>query len=133
LHNFFLVRYHGYNGYLDVTTPPYATPLRERFLKAGQELGYDLIDYNSDRFIGFSTVQANLRNGHRVSANKAFLKPIYNRDNFYLSKFSTVSKIVINPQTKKAVGVQFMKGHETYFVSATKEIILCAGKHLEYR
>lgn len=121
------VRYHGYDGYLDVTTPPYATPLRERFLKAGQELGYDLIDYNGDRFIGFSAVQANLRNGHRVSANKAFLRPIRDRTNFYLSKLSTVTKIVINPQTKKAVGVQFAKGHKTYFVSATKEIILCAG------
>ncbi|KAG5317505.1 DHGL dehydrogenase, partial [Pseudoatta argentina] len=121
------VRYHGYKGYLDVMTPPYATPLKESFLKAGQELGYELIDYNSDRFIGFSTVQANLRNGHRVSASKAFLRPIRDRTNFYLSKLSTVTKIVINPQTKKAEGVQFVKNHKTYFVSATKEIILCAG------
>ncbi|XP_012533590.2 glucose dehydrogenase [FAD, quinone] isoform X2 [Monomorium pharaonis] len=121
------IRYHGYDGYLDVTTPPYATPLRECFLKAGQELGYDLIDYNSDRFIGFSTVQANLRNGHRVSANKAFLRPIRNRENFHLSKYSTATKIIIDPITKKAMGVQFVKSHKTYFVSATKEIILCAG------
>ncbi|XP_018392673.1 PREDICTED: glucose dehydrogenase [FAD, quinone]-like [Cyphomyrmex costatus] len=121
------MRYHGYEGYLDVTTPPYATPLKECFLNAGQELGYELIDYNSDKFIGFSTVQANLRNGHRVSASKAFLKPIRDRTNFYLSKLSTVTKIVINPQTKKAEGVQFMRGHKMYFVSATKEIILCAG------
>ncbi|KAG5316460.1 DHGL dehydrogenase, partial [Acromyrmex insinuator] len=121
------VRYHGYEGYLDVITAPYATPLKECFLKAGQELGYELIDYNSDRFIGFSAVQANLRNGHRVSASKAFLRPIRDRTNFYLSKLSTVTKIVINPQTKKAEGVQFVKDHKTYFVSATKEIILCAG------
>ncbi|XP_018368777.1 PREDICTED: glucose dehydrogenase [FAD, quinone]-like [Trachymyrmex cornetzi] len=121
------VRYHGYKGYLDVMTPPYATPLKERFLKAGQELGYELIDYNSDRFIGFSTVQANLRNGHRVSASKAFLRPIRDRTNFYLSKLSTVTKIIINTQTKKAEGVQFAKDHKIYFVFATKEIILCAG------
>ncbi|XP_071627688.1 glucose dehydrogenase [FAD, quinone] [Temnothorax longispinosus] len=121
------VRYHGYDGYLDVTTPPYATPLRECFLKAGQELGYDLIDYNSDRFIGFSTTQANLRNGHRVSANKAFLRPIRDRTNFYLSKLSTVTKIIINLETRKAVGVQFVKNYKTYLATATKEIILCAG------
>ncbi|XP_012223132.2 glucose dehydrogenase [FAD, quinone]-like [Linepithema humile] len=120
-------RYHGYNGYLDVTTPPYATPLRDRFLKAGQELGYDLVDYNSNKLIGFSAVQANLRNGHRVSANKAFLRPIRDRANFYLSKFSTVTKIVVHSETKKALGIQFVKNHKTYFVSATKEIILCAG------
>ncbi|XP_020281968.1 glucose dehydrogenase [FAD, quinone]-like [Pseudomyrmex gracilis] len=121
------VKYHGYDGYLDVTTPPYATPLREHFLKAGQELGYDVIDYNSDKFVGFSTVQANMRNGHRVSANKAFLSPIRDRPNFYLSKLSTVTKIVINPKTKTAVGVEFVKNQKTYFVSAIKEIILCAG------
>ncbi|CAL1673724.1 unnamed protein product [Lasius platythorax] len=120
-------RYHGYDGYLDVTTPPYATPLKECFLKAGQELGYDLIDYNGDRLVGFSTVQATLRNGHRVSAGKAFLRPIRGRSNFHLSKFSTVTKIVINPRTKTAVGVEFVKDHRTYFVSATKEIILCTG------
>ncbi|EFN72093.1 Glucose dehydrogenase [acceptor] [Camponotus floridanus] len=120
-------RYHGYDGYLDVTTPSYATPLKERFLMAGQELGYDLIDYNSDKSIGFSSVQANLRNGHRVSASKAFLKPIRGRANFYLSKFSTVTKIVINPKTKIAMGVEFVKNHKTYFISPTKEIILCAG------
>ncbi|TGZ52543.1 Uncharacterized protein DBV15_07952, partial [Temnothorax longispinosus] len=123
------VRYHGYDGYLDVTTPPYATPLRECFLKAGQELGYDLIDYNSDRFIGFSTTQANLRNGHRVSANKAFLRPIRDRTNFYLSKLSTVTKIIINLETRKAVGVQFVKNYKTYLATATKEIILCAGSN----
>lgn len=131
LHNFiflfFFIRFHGYNGYLDVATPPYATPLRDCFLKAGQELGYDLVDYNSDKLIGFSAVQANLRNGHRVSANKAFLRPIRDRKNFYLSKFSTVTKIIIHPETKQALGVQFIKNHKTYFVSATKEIILCAG------
>ncbi|KAL0131171.1 hypothetical protein PUN28_002615 [Cardiocondyla obscurior] len=121
------VRYHGYNGYLDVTTPPYATPLRERFLEAGQELGYNLIDYNSDRFIGFSTAQVNLRKGQRVSANKAFLTPIRDRVNFHLSKLSTVTKIVIDPETRKAVGVNFVKNHKTYFATATKEIILCAG------
>lgn len=128
--DFSFVRYHGYDGYLDVTTPPYATPLRECFLKAGQELGYDLIDYNSDRSVGFSTVQATMRNGHRVSANKAFLRPIRNRENFHLSKLSTVTKIIVDPKTKRAKGVQFIRGRKTYFVSATKEIILCAGGHL---
>ncbi|KAM0730958.1 Glucose dehydrogenase [FAD, quinone] [Formica fusca] len=120
-------RYHGYDGYLDVTNPPYATPLKECFLKAGKELGYDLVDYNSERLIGFSTIQTTMRNGHRVSASKAFLRPILHRTNFYLSKFSTVTKIVINPKTKTAVGVEFVKNRKRYFVSATKEIILCAG------
>ncbi|XP_014484988.1 PREDICTED: glucose dehydrogenase [FAD, quinone]-like [Dinoponera quadriceps] len=121
------VRYHGYDGYLDVTTPPYATPLRDCFLKAGRELGYDLVDYNSEKLIGFSSVQVNMRNGRRVSASKAFLTPIRGRPNFYLSKFSTVTKIKIDPRTKVAVGVQFVRNSKTYYVSATKEVIVCAG------
>lgn len=96
-------------------------------MKAGQELGYDLVDYNSDKLIGFSTVQANLRNGHRLSAAKAFLRPIRGRSNLRLSKNSMVTKIAIDPKTKRAVGVHFVKDHKKYFVSATKEIIVCAG------
>lgn len=130
---FIIIRYHGYDGYLDVTTVPYATPLRDCFLKAGQELGYDLVDYNSNKLIGFSSVQANLRNGHRFSASKAFLWPIRERLNFYISKFSTVTKIKIDPRTKTALGVQFVKNHKTYYVSATKEVILSAGINLHIR
>ncbi|XP_072759249.1 glucose dehydrogenase [FAD, quinone]-like [Anoplolepis gracilipes] len=120
-------RFHGYHGYLDVTNLSYATTLKEHWLEAGQELGYNLIDYNSDRLVGFSTLQVTLRNGHRVSASKAFLRPIRGRANLYLSKLSTVTKIVINPTTKRAVGVEFVKNDRTYFVTVSKEIILSAG------
>ncbi|KOC70383.1 Glucose dehydrogenase [acceptor] [Habropoda laboriosa] len=121
------IRFHGRGGYLDVTTSPYVSALRERFLQAGEELGYDVIDYNTDRLIGFSTAQAHLRHGRRVSANKAFLKPIRDRANLLLSKSSKVTRIVINSRTKRAVGVKFMKNGKKLFASARKEIILSAG------
>lgn len=123
----YLIRYHGRGGYLDVTSPSYVSPLRECFLQAGEELGYDVIDYNSDRVIGFSTVQVHLRNGHRVSANKAFLRPIRLRKNLHLSKLSKVTKIIVDPKTKTAMGVEFVKNGKALFVSAKKEIILSAG------
>ncbi|XP_076479815.1 glucose dehydrogenase [FAD, quinone] [Bombus vancouverensis nearcticus] len=121
------IRYHGRGGYLDVTSPSYVSPLRECFLQAGKELGYDVIDYNSDSLIGFSTVQVHLRNGHRVSANKAFLRPIRFRKNLHLSKLSKVTKIIVDPKTKTAMGVEFVKNGKALFVSAKKEIILSAG------
>ncbi|XP_029041248.1 glucose dehydrogenase [FAD, quinone]-like [Osmia bicornis bicornis] len=121
------VRFHGHGGYLDVTTAPYSSPLKECFLRAGDELGYDVIDYNSDRLIGFSSVQVHLRNGHRVSANKAFLRPIRDRPNFHLSKLSKVTRIAIDRNTKTAVGVEFVKNGQKLFVSARKEVILSAG------
>ncbi|XP_015435962.1 PREDICTED: glucose dehydrogenase [FAD, quinone]-like [Dufourea novaeangliae] len=121
------LRFHGHGGYLDVTTSPYVSPLRERFLQAGRELGYDVIDYNTDRHIGFSPAQVHLRNGHRVSANKAFLRPIRDRGNFHLSKFSRATRIVIDPRTRTAIGVEFVKNGKKLFASARKEIILSAG------
>ncbi|XP_076181912.1 glucose dehydrogenase [FAD, quinone] [Ptiloglossa arizonensis] len=121
------VRFHGHGGYLDVTTCPYVSPLKERFLRAGSELGYDEIDYNADRQIGFSAEQLNLRNGCRFSASRAFLQPIRYRANFHLSKYTRVTRIVIDPNTKTAVGVEFIKKGKKSFVWAKKEIILSAG------
>ncbi|CAK9823331.1 Glucose dehydrogenase [FAD, quinone] [Anthophora retusa] len=121
------VRFHGRGGYLDVATSPYVSPLRERFLQAGEELGYDVIDYNADRLIGFSTAQVHLRHGHRVSANKAFLRPIRDRANLHLSKLSKVTRIAIDSRTKKAMGVEFIKNGKKLFATARREIILSAG------
>ncbi|KAK1130301.1 hypothetical protein K0M31_018438 [Melipona bicolor] len=121
------VRFHGHGGYLDVTSPPYVSPLRDRFLQAGVELGYDVIDYNADELIGFSTAQVHLRNGRRVSASKAFLRPIRDRKNFHLSKLSKATRILVNSNTKTAVAVEFIKNGKTRFVYARKEIILSAG------
>ncbi|OAD60221.1 Glucose dehydrogenase [acceptor] [Eufriesea mexicana] len=120
-------RFHGHGGYLDVTSSPYVSPLRECFLRAGEELGYDAIDYNTDKHIGFSTVQVHLRNGHRVSANKAFLMPVRGRENLHLSKLSKVARIIVDPKTRTAVGVEFVKNGRKRAVFAKKEIILSAG------
>nr|XP_033329521.1 glucose dehydrogenase [FAD, quinone]-like [Megalopta genalis] len=121
------LRFHGHGGYLDVTTSPYVSPLRERFLRSGKELGYDVIDYNADRLIGFSAAQVHLRNGRRVSANKAFLRPIRGRRNFHLSKFSRATRIVVDGKRKAAVGVEFLKNGRRSFARARKEIIVSAG------
>lgn len=101
--------------------------MRETFLTAGRELGYDSVDYNTDRLIGFSKVQANLRNGRRMSAGKAFLRTIRDRKNMHLSTSSRVTKIMIDPSTKRARGVVFHKNGHTRVVRVTKEVLLCAG------
>ncbi|XP_043271044.1 glucose dehydrogenase [FAD, quinone]-like [Venturia canescens] len=117
----------GKNGYLDVTTVPYVSPLRDSFLRAGEEIGYSLKDYNDRDPLGFGPAQVNLRNGRRVSASKAFLRPIRYRANLHLSKHSKVTKIIIDPKSKTAVGVEFIKNRQRYFVKAKKEVLLSAG------
>lgn len=120
-------RYHGYNGYLDVSYASYESPIKEIFLNASKELGYKLIDYNSKENIGFSKSQSTLHNGHRMDAGRAFLKPIKNRKNLYLYKSSIVTKIIIDESTKTAIGVNFDQNGKSYFVKASKEVILSAG------
>ncbi|KAJ8687282.1 hypothetical protein QAD02_023076 [Eretmocerus hayati] len=123
-------RYHSFGGYLDVSNVPYISKLRNPFLQSAKEFGYKLNDYNSERLLGFSPVQANLRFGRRVSAAKAFLEPIrHRRGNLRISPYSRVTKILINPKTKIAKGVRFVQTltGRTYIARARREVLLCAG------
>lgn len=81
------------------------------------------------RILGFSSVQANLRNGRRVSASKAFLAPIRNsRRNLRVLPFSMVTKILIDPATRRAMGVRFTAGNgKSYVARAKREVLLSAG------
>lgn len=68
-----------------------------------------------------------MRNGARCSASKAFVKPILHRSNLHISTESRVTKILIDPTTKQAYGVQFLKNKINHTVLASKEVILSAG------
>ena len=76
---------------------------------------------------GFMKSQGTVRNGHRCSTAKAFLRPVRNRPNLHISMRSLVHKIVIDPSTKQATAVRFEKNGQIYEVKAKKEIILSAG------
>ncbi|XP_046748959.1 glucose dehydrogenase [FAD, quinone]-like [Diprion similis] len=120
-------RYHRTGGFLDVAHSPYASKLRSAFLGAAEEMGYHINDYNAERLLGFSVAQANLRNGRRVSAAKAFLEPVRNRPNLRISKASRVTRIAVDPREGRAIGVEFVKNRRRHFVRVSKEVLLCAG------
>ena len=71
--------------------------------------------------------QATNRRAHRCSTAKAFLRPIRQRSNLFISMHSRVLKIVIDLTTKQATAVRFEKNGQVYQIQATKEIILSAG------
>ncbi|XP_011704090.1 PREDICTED: glucose dehydrogenase [FAD, quinone]-like isoform X2 [Wasmannia auropunctata] len=120
--------YHGTDGPVHITSPSYQTPLAEAFLKAGKELGYPIIvDYNGKNGRGFSYSQTTIMNGTRMSSNRAYLHPVRNRENLFVTLQSTVTKVLIDPSTNRAVGVEFIKNSRTIPVFASKEVILCAG------
>lgn len=62
-----------------------------------------------------------------MSASKAFVRPVKDRQNLHVAIFSQVTRILINPKTKLATGVEFIKRDKNRTVHAKKEIILSAG------
>ena len=116
--------YHSSGGYLAVSNGG-LTPIADMYLKAGQELGYNIVDYNGEIQEGFSETQINARNGVRSSTSLEFLEPARTRKNLQIAVNSFVTKISIEGKT--ATGVYVIRGGRKYFTEAYKEIILSAG------
>nr|MBE5725226.1 putative glucose dehydrogenase [Cucujiformia] len=76
---------------------------------------------------GFMIAQGTIRRGARCSTAKAFLRPIRLRKNIHVALDSHVTKILINPTTMKAIGVEFVRYGRKQVVLARKEVILSAG------
>uniref|UniRef100_A0AAG5CZR1 Glucose-methanol-choline oxidoreductase N-terminal domain-containing protein n=1 Tax=Anopheles atroparvus TaxID=41427 RepID=A0AAG5CZR1_ANOAO len=114
-------------GPVDVEESSFETPLLRRFIDAGKEWGYLENDSNGEIQLGFGKAQATMRNGRRCSAAKAYLVPAARRPNLDISMNSRVTKILIDPLTKVAYGVEFMKRKRRYVIRARKEVILAAG------
>lgn len=120
-------KYHATGGYQTVQDNPYNTPIGVAYLEAAQEMGYDVRDINGEKQTGFAFFQFTMRRGSRCSTAKAFLRPIRLRKNLHISLYSHVTKILIDPNTKKAYGVEFVKKGLKYRVYTKKEVILSAG------
>lgn len=120
-------RYHNKGGLLTVQESPWHSPLVAAFVDAGTELGYENRDINGEHQKGFMIAQGTIRRGSRCSTAKAFLRPIRLRKNFHLAMNAHVTKLLINPETKRAYGVEFVKNGKWYKIKARKEVILSAG------
>ncbi|XP_065084396.1 glucose dehydrogenase [FAD, quinone]-like [Ochlerotatus camptorhynchus] len=119
--------YHGLDGPLDVRFAPHQTKMSHIFFNGLQELGLPHVDYDGENQLGVSFLHANLRNGQRLSAGTAFLDPVMDRPNLKVLTNSRVTKILIEPKTKMAYGVEFVRGKKRYAVLAKKEVLLSAG------
>jgi choline dehydrogenase len=85
--------YHGTGGYLTIRQFNDHPKLADDIMDAAAELGYrSRVDLNGEDSIGFTIAQANNRDGARLSTNKAFIRPILNRPNLFISTESMVSR-----------------------------------------
>lgn len=96
-------------------------------MTANQEAGYKYVDYNGEQQIGVSYVQGTTINGRRCSVEKAFLRPVRERPNLTILTEARATQILIDPETREAFGVKFMRKGRSYTALAKKEVILSAG------
>lgn len=117
----------GKNGPITVSEVAWKSRSGRQFVKAAKEYGLPYVDYNGPSQIGVSFLQTSTKRGARVSSNVGYLYSIKARKNLYIRKNSRVTKIVIDPATQTAVGVQYTRNGKRRTVYATKEVILSAG------
>ncbi|XP_014284527.1 L-sorbose 1-dehydrogenase isoform X2 [Halyomorpha halys] len=117
--------FHGTNGPQHVQFPNFVTPLREQYVRAAEEFGWQRGDYNGERQDVVGYVQATVNGPIRASTARGYLDPVRNRKNLNVIKRSTVIRIIID--NKVAVGVEYYRDGSTYTVYARMEVILSAG------
>ncbi|KAB7499363.1 Glucose dehydrogenase [FAD, quinone] [Armadillidium nasatum] len=106
------------NPYLARNKPPWRTPIAELYVRAGVELGYPNVDYNS---------RSQREKERDVPRQKPFLRPANKRKNLHVAKHSFVTKILIDPDTRKVRGVRLHRYGKIYNIFARKEVIVSAG------
>lgn len=119
--------YHAVGGPLNVERFPYIDTATMMLVQAFKERGLPITDFNGPHQIGTDIAQSTSVSGKRFSANKAYIQPIKHRPNLKIIKRAFVTKIIIDPYTKTAHGVQYVKDDRYFSVFASKEVISSAG------
>jgi len=120
--------YHAVGGELDVEDENSPRPITETFLVAAEAAGIPRIDdYNGPEQDGAALVQVTQKNGKRLSAAEAFLRPAMKRPNLEVVRGAQVLRVDI--ENGRATGVRYRHGDETKIARARKDIVLSAGAY----
>ncbi|WP_137934872.1 GMC family oxidoreductase [Mesorhizobium comanense] len=120
-------KWRGTGGPLHITDTTNAVhPLTKRYLAAGQQAGLPLNrDFNGAAQEGVGTYQISTKNGRRMSAARAFLRPAMKRANVRVETNALATKILF--EGKRAVGIEYLQNGQTTTARAGREVILSAG------
>ncbi|SBS75347.1 Choline dehydrogenase [uncultured Mycobacterium sp.] len=116
----------GAGGPLHISVADELDPLCDEIVAAGAASGLrpvQDINESDDERIGFSP--ATIKNGRRVSAADAFLKPIRRRPNLTVVTGTTVDRIVV--ENGRAVGVDVRRAGGAAQFRARREVIVSLG------
>jgi choline dehydrogenase len=101
-------------------------PLTRLYLEAGRQAGLPLNeDFNGTSQEGVGVYQLTTRDGRRMSAARAFLRPAMKRPNVRVVTGAHVARILF--EGRRAVGVEYEKGGRIEQARAGREVILSAG------
>ncbi|GGQ64132.1 choline dehydrogenase [Streptomyces asoensis] len=118
--------FRGHDGPLVLERGPATNPLFGAFLQATEEAGYaPTDDVNGFRQEGFARFDRNVHRGRRLSASKAYLKPVRKRPNLTVRTRSLVTRVLF--EGKRAVGVEYRRGKGPLSRVRAGEVILCGG------
>ncbi len=119
----------GRDGDLPVTDIDWTHPLTEAFIEGAAELGIPRnTDYNGVKQEGINYTQRTIKNGLRVSAAKAFLKPAMKRGNLTVRTHAHATELTL--EGKRVTGLRYQiggRGGDERIVRANREVILSGG------
>ncbi|MFZ4453452.1 choline dehydrogenase [Salibacterium aidingense] len=117
--------YRGHDGPIKLERGPAKNTLFQAFFDAAVEAGYSRTpDVNGFRQEGFSPFDKHVYKGRRLSASRAYLHPVMNRQNLTVRTRAFVTSIDFNGT--RAEGVTYRRNGKTHQVKAG-EVILAGG------
>ncbi|MCF6098933.1 GMC family oxidoreductase [Mesorhizobium muleiense] len=120
-------QWRGVGGPLHITDCSTAVhPLTKRYLAAANQAGLPFNpDFNGAAQEGAGIYQITTKNGRRMSAARAFLRPAMKRKNLRVEINALATRILF--EGKRAVGIEYLQNGETKTARAGREVILSGG------
>lgn len=120
-------QWRGVGGPLYITDCSRAVhPLTKRYLAAAEQAGLPFNpDFNGASQEGVGVYQITTKNGRRMSAARAFLRPAMKRSNIRVETNALATRILF--EGKRTVGVEYEQNGERKTVRAGREVILSGG------
>jgi choline dehydrogenase len=117
--------FHGAGGPLCVSDVE-RHPIAEAFIASALELGFARNDdFNGASQDGVGYHQTTTRAGRRCSTAVGYLRPAMQRPNLRVVTEALTEKILFDG--RRAIGISFRRGGETWTARAAREIVVCGG------
>lgn len=117
---------HGTGGEVAISNIRVTRDLCDAYIEAAQELGIPANnDFNGPSQEGAGYFQLFSKNGWRCSSAVAFLRPTKNRKNLKVVTNALAHKVIFDG--KRASGVEYSVGNQTFTAKSSAEIVLSAG------